>query len=74
MDTAYTKDLALYIKTEVKRYFPDAKKITIEVEDETIHAIIDMKVYCFECGSDDNWYVFINLENDTSFTIPLMPE
>lgn len=65
--------LSHHLVSHAERLFPDAQiDVTYEDEGETIHLSVDGNVFTFECGSDDDDYVFVR-GNDT-FHIPLMDD
>lgn len=69
-----------YLEAEFRRYFPDATEIDVSFnDDETIdvdvlfvHPIHSM--FSMEIGSDDDYFIFTNVETGAIITVPLMPE
>jgi capsule polysaccharide export protein KpsE/RkpR len=71
-----------YIRTEFRRYFPDADRIDVHF-DETSEiwtvGVVTMggahiRNYEMEVGSDDDYFWFVNKANGNPITVPYAPE
>lgn len=74
--------LSEYLDREMQRYFAEAQSIVVRVDEELITVLVTYLGMptlrlTFECGSDDDWYIFTGtncMGGNVTITIPLMPE
>lgn len=62
-----------YLETQFRAIYPNAAHVRAEVYDETYAVRVDNELFLFECGSDDDEYVFVSTRHNVD-RIPLMPE
>jgi hypothetical protein len=69
-----------YLRTEIKRYFPNATKVDVMDVDETWDVFVHLPDvaeplhYHMDVGSDDGCFAFTNPDTDATITVPFAPE
>lgn len=66
-------EIETYIETQFRIQFPNAE-IDVRVNDEILDVRVDNDHFHFECGSDDDDYLFVCDKTHARVHIPLMPE
>jgi hypothetical protein len=72
-------DVHAYLRSEFRRYYPDAARIDVHEGDETWDVGVVLPTgasiqYHMDVGSDDGCFVFENQEHGLSLTVPFAPE
>lgn len=69
-----------YLRSEIKRYFPDATKVDVMDVDETWDIFVHLPNadkpmhYHMDVGSDDGCFSFTNEYTGATITVPFAPE